>query len=98
MVTLEQGLRDDGRLLLRLKGRFDSLSAWTLVRRLDAAVARGIVLDFTNVEGIEDASLHVLAELLKRYGGRVGLVGLRDHHLRLLGYLGVTQDEPPAPH
>jgi len=97
MVTLEQGLRDDGRLLLRLKGRFDSLSAWSLVRRVDAAGARGIVIDFTSVEGIEDASLSVLAELLQRYGGRVDLVGLRDHHLRLLSYLGVPE-QPSARH
>lgn len=92
MVTLEQGLRDDGRLLLRLKGRFDSLSAWSLVRRVDAAGARGIVIDFTSLEGIEDASLSVLAELLQRYRGRVDLVGLREHHLRLLSYLGVPAD------
>jgi anti-anti-sigma regulatory factor len=94
MVTLEQERRVDGRLLLRLKGRFDASAAGSLSRRLDAAAAWSVVIDFAAVEAIEDASMNALAEALRRHAGHVALSGLRDHHLRLLGYLGVGGTQP----
>jgi anti-anti-sigma regulatory factor len=98
MAFLDPAEQEDGRLLLRLRGKFDSDSAWALLRRVSSVQERAFVLDFTAVDPIEDSSMIVLADLLRRYRGRVSLNGLRDHHLRLLAYLGVWEDgNLPAP-
>ena len=89
----EQERREEGRLLLRLKGRFDREAARELVRRLEAAGPRPMLLDFTGVERVEDASLSLLAESLRGRGAAVSLSGLSGHHRRLLAYL-CTDDQP----
>ena len=93
MGTLDQERREEGRLLLRLKGRFDREAARELVRRLEAAGPRPMLLDFTRVERVEDASLSLLAESLRGRGAAVSISGLSGHHRRLLAYL-CTDDQP----
>jgi anti-anti-sigma regulatory factor len=90
MVTLETNRRDDGRLLLRLKGRFDPPSALQLIRRLESVGARRLIIDFSGCDSIEDASMSIVADLVRRHSGRVDLTGLRGHHVRLLAYLGAA--------
>lgn len=76
-----------GRAEIHLSGVFDGAAAWELVKRL--ASERPDLLDFGRINSFADYGLAVLAHGLQQSRGPVRLLGLRQHQLRLLRYLGV---------
>lgn len=84
--------RNDGReaLVIRVDGVFDARAAQLLADSLDAVGAsREVKVDLTDVREFHDLSVGLLAQALSHGGPRVLVRGLRQHHLRLLRYLGV---------
>ena len=85
----------DGRVLLRITGRFDPASALLLERELvKEDETEEVVLDFGSVDELGDASVAVLSHVLRSAHSRsLRVRGLRRHHERLLRYFGVELDE-----
>ena len=85
----------DGRVLLRITGRFDPASALLLERELvKEDVTEEVVLDFASVDELGDASVAVLSHVLRSAHSRsLRVCGLRRHHERLLRYFGIELDE-----
>ena len=82
-----------GRVELQLSGTFDGASAWELARVLQGE--RGPVhIDFSQVASFNDYGLAVLANaVVQREDRSLHLVGLRQHQVRMLSYLGIDVDE-----
>jgi hypothetical protein len=76
-----------GRAEVHLSGVFDGPAAWELVKRLD--LERPDLLDFGRIDTFVDYGLAVLAHGLQQIHRPIALVGLRQHQLRMLRYLGV---------
>jgi anti-anti-sigma regulatory factor len=85
----------DGRVLLRITGRFDPASALILERELvKEEQSDEVVLDFASVDELGDASVAVLSHVLRSAHSRsLRVRGLRRHHERLLRYFGIELDE-----
>lgn len=84
----------DGRVLLRITGRFDPASALLLERELVKEEDTGeVVLDFASVDELGDASVAVLSHVLRSSQRSLRVRGLRRHHERLLRYFGIELDE-----
>jgi anti-anti-sigma regulatory factor len=82
------------RKTIRLDGVLDLEVAERLTRALAAAGDREVLVDLEHVREFHDLAVVHLARAL---AGRrsVAVVGLRQHHLRLLQYLGIP-DAPAA--
>jgi hypothetical protein len=74
--------------LLRLKGSFDLPQALEL-RRILGSLGEAI-LDFSQVE---DLRVHALGIVAQSANGTLHLLGLRQYHVDVLGYLGFDLDE-----
>jgi anti-anti-sigma regulatory factor len=85
----------DGRVLLRITGKFDPASALLLERELvKEEDSDEVVLDFASVDELGDASVAVLSHVLRSAHSRsLRVCGLRRHHERLLRYFGIELDE-----
>jgi anti-anti-sigma regulatory factor len=84
----------EGRVLLRVTGRFDPTSAVLLERELVKETDSDVVLDFASCDEVGDASLAVLSHVLRSAHARsLRVSGLRRHHERMLRYFGVELDE-----
>jgi anti-anti-sigma regulatory factor len=90
----------DGRVLLRITGRFDPASALLLERELvKEEDSNEVVLDFASVDELGDASVAVLSHVLRSAHSRsLRVCGLRRHHERLLRYFGIQLDEHGGVH
>jgi anti-anti-sigma regulatory factor len=89
----------DGRVLLRVTGRFDPTSAVLLERELVKEIDSDVVLDFASCDELGDASLAVLSHVLRSAHARsLRVSGLRRHHERMLRYFGVELDDRGAVH
>jgi hypothetical protein len=75
-------------MLLRLSGSFDLPQALEL-RRILSGLGE-VILDFSQVD---DLRVHALGIVAQASSGRVHLLGLRQHHVDVLGYLGFDVDE-----
>ncbi len=86
--------REDGRLVLRVKGNFDRAAASELRDLLTPAEGEAeVVLDFSLVRQFEDLGVAALARLLAETGARrIGIRGLRQHQVRLFRYIGFDVD------
>jgi ABC-type transporter Mla MlaB component len=82
-----------GPKVLRLEGVFDVAAAQRLARELSSAGEGPIEIDLTRVREFDDCGVALLARELVRHG-KTTVSGLRQHHLRLLRYLGI--DAGPA--
>jgi len=84
-----------GELLLKLDGVFDQRAAERIAEAL-ACVGPGGALrvDLSQIREFHDAGLAALARSLSASGRAVRVVvrGLRQHQVRILGYLGVDLD------
>jgi anti-anti-sigma regulatory factor len=81
----------DSPITLKLVGTFGPAA----LHRLQAAVEWSrtthgdLVIDLSGVEALPDRTMPALSESLAKTGGRVRLMGLRDHQMRILRYLGL---------
>jgi hypothetical protein len=73
--------------LLRLRGSFDLPQALEL-RRVLGALSE-VILDFSQVE---DLRVHALGIVAQSANGTLHLLGLRQYHIDVLGYLGFEID------
>ena len=85
--------------VIQRDGVFDVAAAQEVAVRL-AGVSSGDVVrvDLTRVRDFDDLGVALLARALAESPGRVAVQGLREHHRRLLRYLGISAAETqPAP-
>jgi len=76
--------------LIRLSGAFDGLAARSLeVLLVRAESGERFRVDFTQVREFHDFGIAVLAQALTRSKAHVTLLGLRQHQIRVLRYVGV---------
>ena len=91
-------LRNEGGAVIGITGTFDPADVGelrTLARSLCSACS--VVLDFHEVDVLDDCAIAKLAlELHREIRGSVVLVGLSEHHHRLLQYVG--EEAPGAAH
>ena len=80
--------------VIRPDGMFDVAAAQDVARRL-ATVPYGatVRVDLTRVRDFDDLGVALLARALAESPGRVAVQGLRQHHRRLLRYLGIETGE-----
>jgi anti-anti-sigma regulatory factor len=74
--------------VIRMDGVFDVPAAQRLARELESAGDEEIRIDLTHVREFHDFGVALLAQELSRRE-RTHVAGLRQHHLRLLRYLGI---------
>jgi anti-anti-sigma regulatory factor len=87
----------EGKVLLRITGRFDPASAVLLERELVKETGSEVVLDFGSVDELGDATVAVLSHVLRSAHARsLRLRGLRRHQERLLRYFGIELDDRGA--
>ncbi len=85
--------------VIRVDGVFDAAAADALARLLqEPASGAEIRIDLSQVRVFDDFAVMVLGRALAACGARVTVQGLREHHVRLLRYLGMTPGlgEPAA--
>ncbi|BDG03755.1 STAS domain-containing protein [Anaeromyxobacter oryzae] len=79
-----------GPRVIRMDGVFDVPAAEALARVIaEAGEGVEVAIDLTHVREFHDFGVTVLARALASRGARVAVRGLRQHHLRLLRYLGI---------
>jgi hypothetical protein len=86
-------------LEIRMDGIFDVAAAQQVVRALESAPqGRWVRIDLTRVHELHDFALAFLAQALARHRENVSILGLGQHQLRMLSYLGLGQvaDSPDA--
>ncbi len=85
--------------VIRRDGMFDVAAAQDVARRLAGVPSGALVrVDLTRVRDFDDLGVALLARALAESPGRVAVQGLRQHHRRLLRYLGIeTAEAEPAP-
>ncbi|HET8733053.1 MAG TPA: STAS domain-containing protein [Anaeromyxobacteraceae bacterium] len=85
--------------VIRPDGMFDLAAAQDVARRLAGVPSGALVrVDLTRVRDLDDLGVALLARALAESPGRVAVQGLRQHHRRLLRYLGIEAAEAdPAP-
>ncbi|HEU4382868.1 MAG TPA: STAS domain-containing protein [Anaeromyxobacteraceae bacterium] len=79
------------------EGTFDIRAAQEVARALAGVPHFEVCLDLSQVREFHDFGLAVLARALARRSPLVRVLGLNQHHARLLRYLGVEavgRDEP----
>ncbi|BDG04424.1 STAS domain-containing protein [Anaeromyxobacter oryzae] len=77
--------------LIRLDGVLDASAADRLAELLaDPASDGDVRVDLSHVRAFDDFAVMVLGRALAACGARVTVQGLREHHVRLLRYLGIT--------
>ncbi len=80
-----------------MDGVFDVPAAQELARKLEEADGEAeLSIDLTHVREFHDFGVSVLAQALARGHSRISIHGLRQHHVRLLRYLGIGPDLGPA--
>jgi ABC-type transporter Mla MlaB component len=91
-----------GEVLVSLDGVFDQRAVDRITEALACMRPGGVLhIDLTQIREFHDAGLAALARSLNASGRavRVVLGGLRQHQVRILGYLGVDVDALAAlPH
>ena len=78
---------------IRKDGVFDVSAAQDVAYRLSGAdVGADVRIDLTHVREFHDFGVAVLAKALADCPAHVSVSGLRQHHRRLLRYLGISSD------
>jgi len=95
-----------GRVVLRLGGTFDAAAEWELHAILeDVTFDTQVTVDFRQVLDFHDVAVAMLARDVGNATGRVSLLGLCQHQLRILRHCGIgnpwrlesSQGTTPAP-
>lgn len=88
--------RDDGGALISIAGTFGLADVEELAVLAGGLCSRvRVVLDFRRADAIDDCAIAKLASELHGQRGQIVLVGLSEHHHRLLQYVG---EEAPYHH
>jgi anti-anti-sigma regulatory factor len=78
------------RRVIRVDGVLDATAADRLARVLaDGRPDAEVAIDLSHVRDFDDFAVMVLGRALSGRTGRVTVQGLRQHHVRLLRYLGI---------
>lgn len=78
-------------------GVFDVAAAQDVAHRLAGVPSGALVrVDLTHVRDFDDLGVALLARALAESPARVAVQGLRQHHRRLLRYLGISTGEAEA--
>ena len=77
------------RTVIRLDGIFDVPAARELADRLDAEGYSDVRIDLTRVREFHDFGVALLAQAIATRRAPTSVLGLHEHHLRLLRYLGI---------
>jgi ABC-type transporter Mla MlaB component len=85
-MTVEDG---HGRTVIQLDGTFDVPAARRLAAELDEAGYAEIRIDLTRVREFHDFGVALLAESISGRRAPTAVMGLQEHHLRLLRHLGI---------
>jgi hypothetical protein len=78
-----------GRTVIRLEGVFDVPAAQRLAATLDDAGYAEVRIDMTRVREFHDFGVALLAKSIALRRAPTAVLGLHEHHLRLLRYLGI---------
>ncbi len=78
-----------GRTVIRLDGVFDVPAAQRLAATLDDAGHGEIRIDMTRVREFHDFGVALLAKTIATRRAPTAVLGLHEHHLRLLRHLGI---------
>lgn len=78
-----------GRTVIRLDGIFDVPAAQQLAATLAHAGHGEIRIDMTRVREFHDFGVALLAKTIATRHAPTAVLGLHEHHLRLLRYLGI---------
>lgn len=79
-----------GAMVIQMDGVFDVPAAQRLAQTLaQTGLAEQVRIDLTHVREFHDYGVTVLAQALAARGTHIAVRGLRQHHLRLLRYLGI---------
>ncbi len=77
------------RTIIRLDGIFDVPAARELAGKLDEAGYAEVRIDLTRVREFHDFGVALLAQTISSRRAPTAVLGLHEHHLRLLRYLGI---------
>ncbi len=83
-VTMERE-----RTVIRLDGVFDVPAARRLAEELEEARYGDVRIDMTRVREFHDFGVALLAQTIAGRRAPTAVLGLQEHHLRLLRYLGI---------
>ena len=75
--------------IIRLDGIFDVPAARQLADKLDEAGYAEVRIDLTRVREFHDFGVALLAQTISTRRAPTAVLGLHEHHLRLLRYLGI---------
>jgi hypothetical protein len=78
-----------GRTVIRMDGIFDVPAAQQLARDLQEIGYEEVRIDLTRVREFHDFGVALLAQALAGRSAPTAVLGLHEHHLRLLRYLGI---------
>lgn len=78
-----------GPIVIRMDGVFDVPAAKKVAKAVADGAGREVAIDLTQVREFHDFGVAMLAQALAQSTRRVAVRGLRQHHVRLLRYLGV---------
>ena len=74
---------------IRLEGVFDVPAARQLAATLEDAAYADVRIDLTRVREFHDFGVALLAQSIAGRRAPTAVLGLQEHHLRLLRYLGI---------
>ena len=78
-----------GRTVIRLDGVFDVAASRQLAEKLEEAGYAEVRIDLTRVREFHDFGVALLAQSIATRRAPTAVLGLQEHHLRLLRYLGI---------
>lgn len=79
----------EAKTVIRMDGIFDVPAAQKLARELEDMSFAEVSIDLTRVREFHDFGVALLAKSLAGRRAPTAVLGLREHHLRLLRYLGI---------
>jgi hypothetical protein len=75
--------------VIRVDGVFDVPAARRLARELEELFYSDVRIDLTRVREFHDFGVALLAQAIAGRRAPTAVIGLHEHHLRLLRYLGI---------
>jgi hypothetical protein len=79
----------ESRTVIRIDGVFDVPAARQVARELDSNQLADVRIDLTRVREFHDFGVALLAQAISGRRAPTAVIGLHEHHLRLLRYLGI---------